>query len=24
MTRLPILLACLFLALFAAACGDDD
>ena len=24
MTRLPILLACLFLALFAAACGGDD
>ena len=24
MTRLPILLACLLLALFAAACGDDD
>jgi peptidylprolyl isomerase len=24
MTRLPILLACLFLAVFAAACGDDD
>jgi peptidylprolyl isomerase len=24
MSRLPILLACLFLALFAAACGDDS
>jgi len=24
MTRLPILLACLLLALFAASCGDDD
>ena len=24
MTRLPILLACLLLALFASACGDDD
>src|SRR5688500_11582376 len=24
MTRLPMLLACLLLALFAAACGDDD
>jgi peptidylprolyl isomerase len=24
MSRLPILLACLFLALFAAACGDDE
>lgn len=24
MTRLPTLLACLLLALFAAACGDDD
>ena len=24
MTRLPILLACLLLALFAVACGDDD
>jgi peptidylprolyl isomerase len=24
MSRLPILLACLFLALFVAACGDDE
>ena len=24
MSRLPILLACLFLAVFAAACGDDE
>ena len=24
MSRLPILLACLFLAVFAAACGDDS
>jgi peptidylprolyl isomerase len=24
MSRLPIVLACLFLALFVAACGDDD
>jgi peptidylprolyl isomerase len=24
MSRLPILLACLFLSLFAVACGDDD
>ncbi len=24
MSRLPILLACLFLALFAASCGDDE
>ena len=24
MTRLPLLLACLFLALFAVACGDDE
>ena len=24
MTRLPILLACMLLALFAAACGEDD